>query len=99
MSPKTGPISVEHNKSAQRFEAQAGAHLAILCYTLKGVTIVFEHSMVPDELRGQGVATALARTALCYARDNHWTVVPLCSFVAAFIQRNPEFSGLLGPSA
>jgi predicted GNAT family acetyltransferase len=53
------------------------------------------HTEVPPSLRGRGIAQTLARTALEYARDENLKVDVICPIVAAYIQKNPEFSDLV----
>ena len=69
--------------------------LAFVSYTHDGACVAFDHTYVPDRFRGKGVAAALVRAALNEARDQHWKIVPQCSYVAAFIERHPEFAGLV----
>lgn len=91
-----GPPGMTHNENRRRFEAHiADAPVAYLSYTREGDRAVLEHTFVPNELRGRGIAAKLARAALEEARQRRWKVVPRCSYVAAFIKRNPEFAGLL----
>ena len=61
----------------------------------KGARVVFDHTLVPDELRGRGIAAKLACAALTEARQQRWRIVPRCSYVAAFIKRHPEFANLV----
>ena len=92
----SSPLPVVHNVSLRRFEDQTSdASLSFLSYTFEGDWVVFDHTFVPDELRGRGIAAKLARAALEEARQRRWKVVPRCSYVAAFINRHPEFAGLL----
>ena len=96
MSSEPSPtLPVTHNAGLQRFEAHADGLLAFLSYTREGAVIVMDHTYVPDEFRGRGVATVLAHAALDEARHRSWTIEPRCSFVAAFIERNPEFADLV----
>jgi len=66
-------------------------------YRLEGGRCTLEHTFVPDALRGQGVAAALVAAALDEARRRGWTIVPACSYVAAFLQRRAEYNDLLDP--
>jgi predicted GNAT family acetyltransferase len=50
---------------------------------------------VPPAARGGGIASQLTAHALTFARDGGYRVVPSCPFVAAYIQRHPEFRDLL----
>jgi predicted GNAT family acetyltransferase len=85
-----------HNVKLQRFESQAGdAPLAFVSYTHEGEHVILDHTFVPDELRGHGMAATLVRTALDEARKRHWKIVPRCPYVATFIKRNPDFADLV----
>ncbi len=88
--------SVTHNVPRQRFEVTTGdAPTAFLSYIHEGERVVFDHTYVPDELRGRGLAAQLVRAALNEARQQRWTVVPRCSYVDTFIKRNAEFADLV----
>lgn len=56
---------------------------------------MFTHTGVPPAYEGQGIASALVKEGLAYARKEGYKVVPLCSFVAAYIKRHPEYADLL----
>ncbi len=91
----SSPLPVVHNASLRRFEDQTGDGPSFLSYTFEGDCVVFDHTFVPDALRGRGIAAKLARAALEEARQRRWKVVPRCSYVAAFINRHPEFADLV----
>ncbi|HEY9175495.1 MAG TPA: GNAT family N-acetyltransferase [Verrucomicrobiae bacterium] len=92
----SSPLPVVHNVSLRRFEDQTSdAPWSFLSYAFEGDCVVFDHTFVPDGLRGRGIAAKLARAALEEARQRGWRVIPRCSYVAAFINRHPEFAGLL----
>ena len=88
-------IQVQHNPKRQRFETQIGDHSAYLSYTFQGNLVFFDHTFVPVEFRGKGVAAAIVREGLEEARRQHWKVVPSCPYVAAFIERHREFADLV----
>ncbi len=84
------------NEADHRFEFREGDYVAVLEYRLRdGNRLVLTHTGVPPHLEGKGVAALLARTALDYAREHHMRVVPLCSFVQAYLQRHPEYADLI----
>lgn len=98
-SPDLGSATprVTHNATTQRFETRAGDEpLSFLSYIFESDCVVFDHTFVPNALRGRGIAAMLARAALNEARQRGWKVVPRCSYVAAFIKRHPEFADLVG---
>ena len=95
MSSSSPQIHVVHNTRQQRFEVQMQGEAALVSYTREGGRVVFDHTYVPEAFRGKGVAAALVRAALNEAREQHWQIVPQCSYVAAFIERHPEFASLV----
>jgi predicted GNAT family acetyltransferase len=48
-------------------------------------------------MRRQGIGAALAKAALDYARAERLVVRPVCPFVSAFIEANPEYASLVDP--
>ena len=44
---------------------------------------------------GRGVGGELVRSALDYARSKDLKVVPACEYVAAYIERHPEYADLV----
>ncbi len=87
--------TVHDNASEQEFELDVEGHRALAAYQREGDTIVFTHTKVPQEIEGRGVGSKLIRAALDNARDQGLTVVPQCPFVAAYIERHPEYRDLL----
>ena len=88
-------ITVQHNPEHRRFETQLDGRPAYLTYTVQGGAVSFDHTFVPEEMRGKGVAAALVREGLEEARRRQWKIVPACSYVASFVARHPEFADLL----
>jgi uncharacterized protein len=88
-------IEVRHNEPQHRFEAVVDGHLSVADYQMDGERMVFTHTFVPPELRGRGIAEKLVRAALEYARDQKRQIVPACSYVDVFVQRNAEFQRLV----
>ena len=88
-------IDIRHNPGEQRFETTINGQLAVLLYQRSGNRIAFTHTQVPPDLRGQGIGGALAKSALDYAGENQLLVLPFCSFVADYIERNPKYLSLL----
>lgn len=84
---------IRNNEQQSRFETVVDGHTAFTAYNLDTPDrIVFIHTEVPRELAGRGIAQQLVRTALENARDRKLTIVAQCSYVASFIQKNPEFA-------
>lgn len=90
-----GPVEVANNPSEGRFEVREEGQLAVVDYRRSGDLIAFTHTGVPEPLRGRGIADAMAHAALEYAREHRLGVVPLCPFVAGYINRHPEYRSLV----
>jgi len=86
---------VRNNTQANRFEIEHEGHQAVAEYSLGGGVITFTHTFVPPQMRGEGIADALARVALATARKEGLRVIPSCSFFARYMERHAENSDLL----
>ena len=83
------------NDGQHRFEIDIDRQTAVLAFHRDGTVMSLNHTEVPASLRGKGLAEALARAALDYARDRGMTVKPYCPFVAKYIQRHVEYESLV----
>lgn len=90
-------LEVTNDQAAQRYEARLGEEVAFAEYRPVGDALMFTHTEVPEDLEGQGVGSALVRGALDDARARGLRVIPMCPFVAAFIQRHPDYADLVHP--
>jgi predicted GNAT family acetyltransferase len=89
-------IAIRHDEEGRRFVADLADATAELTYRLRdATTVVFDHTYVPPSARGSGVAAALAARALEWARASGFGVVPVCSYVAMYMQRHREYEDLL----
>jgi predicted GNAT family acetyltransferase len=86
---------VKNNVAESRFEIEAGDGVAFTQYRRHGSTIIFTHTEVPPAMEGKGIGNLLARASLDYARKEKLRVVPVCKFIAAFIERHPEYQELV----
>ena len=58
---------------------------------------VFYHTEVDERFGGRGLATILVGEALEATRADGKRVVAVCSMVAAFIEKHPEYSDITDP--
>ncbi len=84
-------MEVVHNQAENRFEIQLDGQLAKLDYMENGDTIVMTHVGVPIEFRGHGIAAIITKAGLEYAKSKSLRVIPMCSYVAAYLRRNPQY--------
>ncbi len=59
-------------------------------------TLTIDHTGVPPEFGGRGVAARLVNAAIADARAEGFKIVPLCSYVVAQFRRHPEWADLRG---
>ncbi len=81
---------ITDNQAAARFEYVAGGHLAELAYHRRGDRLVLVHTETPAEFEGRGIGGALVRAAIDRARRDGLTLVPLCPFARAWLERHPD---------
>ena len=88
-------IQINHDPASGRFSTQLDGHEAELVYRHQDGCMVIDHTGVPEAIGGRGVAGALVKAALDYARAGGFRVVAQCSYAAAYIQRHPEYADLV----
>lgn len=81
---------VVHVPEQSRFQIGEGDEPAVLVYELGDGDVALLHTVVPRELEGQGLGSRLAEAATAWAREQSLEVVPVCSFVQAWMKRHPE---------
>ena len=89
--PKPTPQKV----TSGRFELERDGQIAYLEYTLAGKVLQLIHSEVPPELRGQGLGSELAHSALEWAREQGFKVDVICPSVAEYLTKHPEYADLV----
>lgn len=94
MSIELDMLDVIHNPTESRFEVWVDGQLAKLDYLEEGDTIVMTHAGVPYQFRGHGLAGKITQAGLEYAKSKSLRVIPMCSYVAAYIRRNPQYAEL-----
>jgi uncharacterized protein len=81
---------VTDNQAESRFELRAGDLLAELKYHRNGKRFVLLHTEVPTELEGRGIGGRLVAAAIDRAARQGLTVVPLCPFARAWLERHAD---------
>lgn len=88
--------TVEDNPDEGRFEVIVDGEVAGFAeYRRDGERFVFTHTEVDDAYEGEGLGSALASGALDAVRAAGGRVVPLCPFIAGYIDRHDEYSDLV----
>lgn len=98
-------ITVVDHAQLSRFEARtpAGEVVGVIDYrparyagedSSPGDLELVHTEVAPDD-EGQGIGTELVREVLDQVRASGRGVLPLCTFVSAFIRRNPGYQDLV----
>jgi len=71
--------------------------LAVITYKQKEETgtLVIEHTLVSEELRGQGAGEELVKAVVDKAREEGLKIVPVCSYAAHQFKKHPEYQDVL----
>jgi uncharacterized protein len=91
-------LQLSDNATAQRYEARIGERVvAYIEYRPSGEARMLTHTEVNGDVEGQGVGSAIVKFALEDIRSKGERVVPMCPFVAAYMQRHREYVELVHP--
>lgn len=88
--------SVRHNRNQCRYELELdGSVCGSAVYVADGDRQIFTHTEIDDSLAGRGLGSTLLREALEDARRCGKRVVAQCPFVAAYVERHPEWHDIV----
>ncbi|MBD3414849.1 MAG: GNAT family N-acetyltransferase [Candidatus Aminicenantes bacterium] len=87
---------VRHERTARRFAVRLDKKIGYLSYEKPEPRILdYAHVYVPPEFRNKGIADKLTQTALDYARENNFSVIPSCSYVAMYVRKHKKYRDIL----
>lgn len=96
MTAQSSSTVVTDNAEHQRYEAHEGEHLAgVLGYEDRDGARVLLHTVVEPGMDGHGIGSALALHAIEDARSRGGSIVPVCTFVQAWLDRHPEHADVV----
>ena len=89
-------ITTHGNEACGEYHAHVPGSNEIgrLTWVSRGNVRIADHTIVPPAIGGQGVAAALVQKLVTDAKDQGFTIVPQCSYVAAQFRRHPEWAEL-----
>ena len=89
---------VTHDTTAERYLITVNGRDAGYADYIQGDGVRdFHHTVIDPEFRGQGLSKPLIQAALDDTRAAGDKVRPLCSAVAGFIEKHPEYQNLVQP--
>ena len=84
------------NVALHQYEFRIGDLIPRIEYIkTKNGEIYLTHTEVPSALEGKGVGSSLVRLALEDIERQQLRLVPLCPFVAGYVQKHPEWKRLV----
>ena len=87
---------VTHDPTAERYLITVDGRDAGYADYIQGDGVRdFHHTVIDPEFRGQGLSKPLIQAALDDTRAAGDKVRPLCSAVAGFIEKHPEYRDLV----
>lgn len=90
-APEPDEPVVTNDEAASEYVLRiGGTQIGLAAYRLRGDEIAFTHTEIDPTCEGRGYGSALVGAALADARERGLTVLPLCPFVAAYLERHPE---------
>ena len=88
-------INIINNTQQQQFEVHQDGEVATLVYRFYKDDIALMHTEVAAKLENRGIASALAKHALEWAKEHKKKVMVYCPFVASYLKRHPEYNELV----
>ncbi len=83
------------NPARHRYEMVIEDEIAFVTYAHQDGHLVLQHTEVPQAFAGRGIGSMLARSVLENVRRRGLVIVPACEFIAAFIERHPDFADVV----
>lgn len=88
--------NIKHDKESQEFTVDLEGDQAELAYAMPEHNVIdFQHTFVPEDFRGEGIANQLIEAGLKFAGDQKYKVIASCPAVAAYVRRHQEYQPLL----
>ena len=85
-------MEINHDEAKQWFWVEVEGFKAHVSYVLtENGGLDVRHTIVPEEIGGRGIASALVKAAYDYARCKGLKSVATCSYAVKWLERHPEY--------
>jgi predicted GNAT family acetyltransferase len=88
-------VIIVDNIERSRFETEINGEFAFLDYEFYNGAMALVHTFVPPKYRHKGIAFAIIKFALEYAKREQLKIIAGCSSVTIYIEQYPEYAMLL----
>lgn len=89
-------MNIIHQTEQNRFYTVVDGFTAHVDYLVSDGGLDIRHTIVPKEIGGRGIASALVRAAYDYARTQGLTPVGTCYYAVKWLEKHPEYEGKTG---
>ncbi|WP_305094257.1 GNAT family N-acetyltransferase [Prescottella sp. R16] len=95
--PEARP-TVQLSPEQLRYEIRVGDEPAgFTQFVDDGARRIFFHTEIDERFAGRGLASTLIRAALADTTTHGKRIVPLCPFVAGFVEKHDDFADFVDP--
>lgn len=99
MPPAPSSARVVDNPAESRYELWLGDDLVGRSeYRPAGASVIVSHTEVDEGHEGEGLGSLLVAATLDGIRESGRTVIPVCPFTVAYLERHPELAPVVDPS-
>jgi predicted GNAT family acetyltransferase len=84
-------LEVHNDEAAKKFYVTVDGQEAVIEYVKTGDVYDLQHTFVPEEMRGEGVAEKLVQGALEQIQSQGARFTPTCPYIQSFLKRNPQY--------
>lgn len=93
---ETPEVQVTRDEAADRFVIRVdGVEAGHAEYARRADLVIFTHTEIDPAHGGRGLGSRLARGALDAVRESGEPIVPLCPFIAGYVDSHPEYADLV----
>ncbi len=86
-------MEIFHDMTRRRFIVNKDGCLAYTAYTVHDGALDIRHTVVPEVIKGNGIAGALVKAAYDYALEQGLKPLATCSYAVVWLKRHPEYHG------
>jgi predicted GNAT family acetyltransferase len=91
---------VRQNEALRHYEIIVDGQVAgFVQYVTRPGKMILVHTEIDDAFEGRGLGSQLAAATLDDIRAQGLRVVPLCPFIASYLERHPEYDDLVDHAA
>jgi predicted GNAT family acetyltransferase len=69
--------------------------VANIKFHIEGNRMYLDSTYTPPQFRGRGVGNQLIQSAIKYAQDKVFLIVPVCTFAIGYFKKHPEYGNIL----